>query len=62
MLLALTCSFYLLRLLSYYSRDRATDIRCLRLPLGADEDLLDSEYADDTSLFVEDSEETFESV
>lgn len=44
------------------SRDRATCIRGLRLPLGVEEDLLDSEYADDTTLYVEDSEETFETV
>lgn len=32
------------------------------LPLDVEENLLDSEYADGSSLYVEDSEETFEAV
>lgn len=45
--------------MSYFLRSRAISICGLRLPLSIVEDLLDLEYGDDMSLYVEDSEETF---
>ena len=48
--------------MTYYLRARTTGIRGVRLPIREDSELLDSEYADDTALYVQDDEMTLERV
>ena len=43
--------------MSYFLRDRTTGIKGLRLPLGIEDKLIDAEYADKTTLYVEDDED-----
>ena len=48
--------------MAHYLRARATRIRGVRLPIWEDSELLDSEYANDTALYVHDDEMTLERV
>ena len=48
--------------MAHYLRARTTGIRGVRLPIREDSELLDSEYADDIALYVQDDEMTLERV
>ena len=48
--------------MTYYLRARTTGIRRVCLPIKEDSELLDSEYANDTTLYVQDDEMTLERV
>lgn len=48
--------------MTHYLQARTTGIRGVRLPIREDSELLDSEYADDTTLYVQDDEMTLERV
>ena len=48
--------------MTHFLHARTTGIRGIRLPIRDDSKLLDSEYADDTALYVQDDEMTLERV
>ena len=48
--------------MAHFLRARTTSLRGMRLPIRDDAELLDSEYADDTALYVQDDIETLERV
>ena len=48
--------------MTYFLCARTTRIQGVRLPIKDDSELMDSEYADDTALYVQDDEMTLERV
>ena len=48
--------------MAHFLRARTTGLRGMRLPIRDDADLLDSEYADDTALYVQDDIDSLERV